>query len=183
MQAREDRRSRPIPTVRNPRAPVASKRGVALSISTGPAGRRSLDHEVNMVPFVDLLVSIIAFLVLTAAWNRLEQLDLEPRGGVDPVGAPATPAPVTRIGISAADVVVTDEVGVRQRVARRPDGSVDVVALSRALGALRATAGPERPATVVLPDDGVRYDAIVSVLDTVRAAGLRSPSLFADPSL
>lgn len=37
--------------------------------SGGGAGRRSLNREINMIPFIDLLMVIIAFLLLTAVWT------------------------------------------------------------------------------------------------------------------
>lgn len=34
----------------------------------GGGGKKSVDAEVNMVPFIDLLLSIISFLLMTAVW-------------------------------------------------------------------------------------------------------------------
>ena len=36
--------------------------------SGGKGGRKSVDQNVNMVPMIDLLISVIAFLLMTAVW-------------------------------------------------------------------------------------------------------------------
>src|SRR5512140_1233468 len=45
----------------------------AMAVSLGPVkgGKRPLDAELNLVPFIDLLVCCICFLLLTAVWVQL----------------------------------------------------------------------------------------------------------------
>ncbi|HSI06074.1 MAG: ExbD/TolR family protein [Myxococcota bacterium] len=40
-------------------------------------GRRPVDAEINLVPFIDLLCSLIAFLLLTAVWAQIASLELQ----------------------------------------------------------------------------------------------------------
>src|SRR5262245_52514987 len=42
---------------------------------TGGGGRRKLDFDLNLVPFIDLLSCCISFLLITAVWTQMAQLD------------------------------------------------------------------------------------------------------------
>lgn len=41
----------------------------------GKGGRRSLDSEINMIPMIDLLMCLIAFLLLTAVWSTMSRVN------------------------------------------------------------------------------------------------------------
>src|SRR5580700_3586495 len=43
----------------------------------GKGGRKSLDSEINMIPFIDLLFVTIAFLLLTAVWTHMARLEAD----------------------------------------------------------------------------------------------------------
>lgn len=46
-----------------------------VDISDARGGRRSVDQAVNMIPFIDLLLVTISFLLLTAVWTSLGRID------------------------------------------------------------------------------------------------------------
>ncbi len=46
--------------------------GISTSASKG--GRRTVDQEVNMVPFIDLLMVTVAFLLVTAVWTSMARI-------------------------------------------------------------------------------------------------------------
>ncbi len=41
----------------------------------GKSGRKALDSEINMVPFIDLLMVTISFLLLTAVWSHMSRIN------------------------------------------------------------------------------------------------------------
>ncbi len=41
----------------------------------GKSGKKSLDSEINMVPFIDLLMVTIAFLLITAVWSHMSRIN------------------------------------------------------------------------------------------------------------
>lgn len=45
-----------------------------VSTDQGGKGKRSVDQEVNMVPFIDLLLVTISFLLVTAVWTSMARL-------------------------------------------------------------------------------------------------------------
>src|SRR6476469_6740357 len=43
----------------------------------GKGGRKSLDSEVNMIPFIDLLMVTISFLLITAVWSHMARINAD----------------------------------------------------------------------------------------------------------
>jgi biopolymer transport protein ExbD len=41
----------------------------------GKGGKRSVDQEINMIPFIDLLMVTISFLLITAVWSSMARLN------------------------------------------------------------------------------------------------------------
>jgi biopolymer transport protein ExbD len=48
--------------------------GVAVSSYTG--GRRPLDSEINMIPMIDFLMVTVSFLLITAVWSQMKQVEV-----------------------------------------------------------------------------------------------------------
>jgi biopolymer transport protein ExbD len=59
---------------------------------SGRGERRPRNHELPLVPFIDFLLCLVAFLLVTAVWSRMARLEADARtgGGSDP--APSAPA-------------------------------------------------------------------------------------------
>ena len=45
-----------------------------ISVGGGHGGKKSVDSEIPLVPFIDLLLCCVMFLLVTAVWNRLARL-------------------------------------------------------------------------------------------------------------
>ena len=58
-------------------------------------GKRSLDAELNLVPFIDLLCALISFLLMTAVWMQVSTLEL--RQGSDAAAHPPVDLVDTRL--------------------------------------------------------------------------------------
>lgn len=48
--------------------------------SIGPTDKKSVDVELNIVPFIDLLSCLTAFLLVTAVWVNIAQINIQPKG-------------------------------------------------------------------------------------------------------
>jgi biopolymer transport protein ExbD len=42
----------------------------------GKGGKRALDAAINLVPYIDLLMTIMTFLVMTAVWTQIAALEV-----------------------------------------------------------------------------------------------------------
>ena len=60
--------------------------------SGAPSGRRPVDGEINMIPMIDLLVSCISFLLITAVWSQMARVHTN----AEQPGAPNTDPTTTR---------------------------------------------------------------------------------------
>jgi biopolymer transport protein ExbD len=49
--------------------------GIDVGGGGGGGGRRTVDQEINMVPFIDLLLVTISFLLITAVWTSMARID------------------------------------------------------------------------------------------------------------
>ncbi len=51
-----------------------------MGASPGSDGKGSVNVELNIVPFIDLMSCLTAFLLVTAVWVNISQLDVKPQG-------------------------------------------------------------------------------------------------------
>src|SRR3984893_16050976 len=54
--------------------------GASPQEHTGKGGKKALDAELNLVPFIDLLSCCISFLLITAVWTQLARMDVTQKG-------------------------------------------------------------------------------------------------------
>ncbi len=135
----------------------------------GASSRKSLDSELPLVPFIDLLLCCVMFLLVAAVWNRLSSVEV----ATPSAGGPTHPAeaPPLTLSMSAERwLLVTSE------SARFEMPAGDVAALTEAL----ASRAPREDELVVAPDDGVAYDAVIAAIDTALAEGIASVSMAGD---
>ena len=61
-----------------------------IAVGGGHGGKKSLDSEIPLVPFIDLLLCCIMFLLVTAVWNKLARLNANQQqpGAQAPMDAP-----------------------------------------------------------------------------------------------
>ena len=52
----------------------------------GHGGKRSLNHEIPLIPFIDFLLCLVAFLLVTAVWTQMARINADARvpGPPDP---------------------------------------------------------------------------------------------------
>ena len=55
--------------------------GAAPQEHTGKGGKKPLNAELNLVPFIDLLSCCISFLLITAVWTQIAGLQVASSGG------------------------------------------------------------------------------------------------------
>ena len=51
-----------------------------MGASVGTEGKGSVNVELNIVPFIDLLSCLTAFLLVTAVWVNIAQISIQPKG-------------------------------------------------------------------------------------------------------
>ena len=51
-----------------------------MGASVGTSSEGSVDVELNVVPFIDLMSCLTAFLLVTAVWSQFKQISIKPKG-------------------------------------------------------------------------------------------------------
>jgi biopolymer transport protein ExbD len=136
----------------------------------GSAGKRSVDVELNLVPFIDMMSCLVAFLLITAVWTSVAQVRVSPRGRAPDGAEPSTTAVEVAVLVTTSGTLVGATGGAPVLV---PPG--DPAALVTTLAGL-----PRGVPLTVAAEDGVHVQAIVSAMDAAMAAGYEAVA-YADP--
>ena len=51
-----------------------------MGAAVGTDDKKTVNVDLNLTPFVDLLVCLTAFLLVTAVWSNLAQINIKPKG-------------------------------------------------------------------------------------------------------
>lgn len=142
-----------------------------ISVAGSEGGKKSVDSEIPLIPFIDLLLCCIMFLLVTAVWNKLAAVDANangssPQGHVD---GPPPPRP-TVLRVFATGYVIVGPAGDEVRIEREASAPYDVVALRQRLRE-RRSAIPNERSMLVTADDGVVYAELVHAMDALSGAG------------
>jgi biopolymer transport protein ExbD len=137
--------------------------GVSVE-SGGGGGKKAVDANINMVPMIDLLVSCIAFLLMTAVWVQTGAVQAQqPRQSntpAPPINEPPQQLKVSisptgyRVGITAADM---------QNIDHSPQQYDQL----RTMLDARHRANQQNKEVWLQPDGAVEYNEIIRVMDIV----------------
>lgn len=147
-----------------------------MSISTlphGKPGKRSLTAELNLVPYIDLLTCMIAFLLITAVWTQLAQLKTSQRG---PGSENDQPPPSTKISLMVSQDGVNVMVNAERELVPDKDGQADWPALGNLLKKLKSQF-PDLDDVQIASEDSVLFDRLTGVMDATIAAGFPGVSV------
>jgi biopolymer transport protein ExbD len=133
--------------------------------SGGKGGRKSVDQNINMVPFIDLLVSLIAFLLMTAVWVQSGTLEAQ-----QPAGAPTAdsqpqqePQEQLKIFIKAGEIAIGMSQADQQSIANGPQQWDQLRAKLRE----KRNANRQQREVWLQPEPVVNYNTIIRVMDVV----------------
>lgn len=158
----------------------------------GKGGRKSLDSEVNMIPFIDLLMVTISFLLITAVWSHLARINAD-------AAVPGPPDPTKEIEnatvekqlhvemrssekfvlvwkqgatvVSSVDVPRKDEVETEKnskvRVVRYPALAEKIAAEWKSVGQHRDPTDKKFDQAVLHTDNETPYSNIIGVIDAI----------------
>ena len=133
--------------------------------------RRSVDPaELNITAFMNLMVILVPFLLITAVFSRLAIIELNLPGSSS---EPADPQELTfqlEIIIRKGQIEVGDRtVGAFGIYKNTKESSYDFDALSAKLSELKRKY-PEKTDAAILLEADIAYDTLIQVMDRVRVA-------------
>ena len=150
----------------------------SISAGGGGGGKKSVDHSVPLVPFIDLLLCCIMFLLVTAVWNQLARINAnQQQPGQPQLDTPPPEEPQIKLILQVQNTgyVLATTAGERTEIPKNGD-TYDVEELMRKLKE-RRDLEPNRKDITVAPEDGVLYEDVVKAMDTVVGEGYEAMSL------
>jgi biopolymer transport protein TolR len=153
--------------------------GGAAPEPTSKGGKKALDAAINLVPYIDLLMTIMTFLMMTAVWTQIAMLEVQNASG----GAEAPPEEPDPNKPKPILVLLTDR-GVKIQEEANPDlkefpstgDGYDFKGVDVELKRLKDMR-PDRTEVKVQSEDGVKYVNIVKIIDIATGHDLKALTL------
>lgn len=138
---------------------------------SGARGRRkNLNPELNLVPFIDLFSTITIFLIATAVWDDLAQVNIQ-LGSDNKGGAVSMPVDAKKVESNVKITVGVDFIelfddGKRTRLNRDEqfEEGFDMEQVDAFVANVREVL-PEKKDMLIMSDDNAVYSALVGVMD------------------
>jgi len=121
------------------------------------------DPEINLIPFIDVLLVVLIFLMLSTTYSRYSELQINlPTADAD------------RLKEQPAEILVSVSADGRYAINRVPlDGrSIELLAAALQSAAGGAAGGPNAPVVIVSADALAAHQSVINVLDAARRANL-----------
>jgi biopolymer transport protein TolR len=148
----------------------------AAPTPSGHGGKKALDAELNLVPFIDLLSCCISFLLITAVWTQIAGLQVASSGG--PPEAPQKQENTIDVKLLLSDkgysLSMAGALVEIPKIAGK-DGvpAYDRKTLDEKLKTLK-TSLPDQTAITVQPEDAVAYSDLVETVDSAMGQNLKN---------
>ena len=166
--------------------------GGAAPVPSGKGGKKALDGEINLVPFIDLLSCLISFLLISAVWTQVTSLRVMQTGGLSTESEPPPPDETTidvrvtltdrgyilslagnPVEMPKANVEKVDETGKTTTAM-----GFDTKSLGEKLKLVKSQY-PAQKAVTVAAEDAVSFDDLVGTIDSIVALDLPDISVTA----
>src|SRR5499427_5698117 len=148
--------------------------GVSVE-SGGKSGKKSVNADLNLVPYIDLLTCMVAFLLITAVWTQLARLEAHQKGQGQ-AGEDTPPEKVFKLVIvvnSEGYNLVADQD--QQPIPKRGD-MYDFEKLATELKHFK-DAHPDKSDLQVASEDTIKFETLVKTMDTALTARFPDISL------
>lgn len=136
----------------------------SISTEAHGGGRKSLNPSIALVPFIDLLLCCVMFLLVTAVWNDLGRVNAA-QHGPRPYENDAPPRIQSFLALRMDGFELGTTMGDRLWIPRD-----NAASLQEALRARATVAGADTVLTVSA-EDGVSYQELVGAMDDALSAG------------
>lgn len=131
-------------------------------------------EDLNITAFLNLMVILVPFLLITAVFSRLAILEVAlPAPSTEQQEKPEEePLPPPKVLVRQAELVLLSPDGSEARFTKSEEG-YDLAGLNQALQRDKAR-DSEKDAAVVLLEGDIEYDILIQVMDAVRLSRVES---------
>jgi biopolymer transport protein ExbD len=139
---------------------------MSVVVDTGGkgGGKKPLNAELNLVPYIDLLTCMVAFLLITAVWTQLARLQAQQKGQGQ-AGEETPPELQVKIVVLVNQEGFNLVVGPDQTPIPKKGADYDFERLAAELK--KAKDGhPDKNDAQVASEDTVKFETLVKAMDT-----------------
>ena len=156
-----------------------------ISVGGGYGGRRAVNQELPLIPFIDFLLCLVSFLLITAVWAQMSRINADAL--VPSAPNPSSEPPVRRLHVQmrgedsfqliwkeGSTVIDTIDVPRKQVQVGRdevayPDLATKITEEWSRAGSHRAGSDLRRDQAVLHTDNTTEFKDIIAVIDAVHA--------------
>ncbi|MEX8493137.1 ExbD/TolR family protein [Sphaerotilus sp.] len=136
------------------------------AVSSRGSGRRRTINEINMVPFIDVMLVLLIIFMVSAPLMTPGVIDLPTVGK-----AQRQPDRIVEVQLDAGELLRIKVDG--KADAANPDAEGERIALPQLAKRIQALQeGATQTPVIISADKGVKYEAVVKVMDTLQKAGI-----------
>jgi biopolymer transport protein ExbD len=154
-----------------------------MDTGQGGKGKKSLDVAINLTAFIDLMAVTISFLIMTAVWTQIGRLQVSQAGGPsmdEQQEEEKTKTVQLSLMITPTELRLTADQSAFDPIPLTKDakGKTDLTKLVARFKELKAQL-PDQTAITLQPEDKVRYEDLVRIIDECIGSGLPQVSVSA----
>lgn len=146
-------------------------------VTENPSGSRGINTDLNLVPFIDLLSTLVLFLLVSAVWMQVSVIPASTQKGGETQAAPATSNDDATVRIylstSAIEILWPPSLGSLTETLDKSEGRFPWEALKTSLQKNAA----QMKTAYLSSDDKIPYGQVIQALDHIKAGGLQTVSL------
>jgi biopolymer transport protein TolR len=140
--------------------------GGGAPVPSGGGGKKTVDFQLNLIPFIDLLSVLISFLLMTSVWTAIARIDVKQSPNL-PSDEPPPPPDEEKINltvlIKSSGYTVSKKGAVVKEIEKKGD-AYDSTTLNEILKQVAAE-HPENHDITVTSEDKVPYQELITVMD------------------
>lgn len=153
----------------------------------GESGKRAVNRDIPLVPFIDFLLCLISFLLITAVWSQNARLEADAQMPGDSCGGCRTPPETKQLHVAVRDrkfeltwkqgATVLARSEIDKKPVRLADGDPTYPDLARRVseewkrvGSHRAPSDPVRDQVVLHSANTLEFGELAAVMDAIGAA-------------
>jgi biopolymer transport protein TolR len=149
---------------------------MSVSVSTGgKSGKKPLNADLNLVPYIDLLTCMVSFLLITAVWTQLARLQASQKGQGQ-AGEEVPPEQQVNIVVVVNQEAFNLVVGQDQQVIPKKAEQYDFEKLGMELKKVK-DAHPDKNDVKVASEDQIKFETLIRTMDAVLSSRFPDISL------
>ncbi|MBN2573268.1 MAG: biopolymer transporter ExbD [Deltaproteobacteria bacterium] len=138
---------------------------MSVVVDTGgnKGGKKPLNSELNLVPYIDMLTVLVAFLLITAVWTQLARLQAQQKGQGQ-AGEETPPEMMVKVVVLVNQEGFNLVVGQDQTPIPKKGADYDFERLATELKKAK-DAHPDKNDAQVASEDTIKFDTLVHTMD------------------